>query len=181
MPRPEESIKCSSTPEAHICTGTDLYEDIRKILDSENVLILFFLSKNFYASTVCLNEMGATWVKQTEWRCILLPGFTFDQVEGVIKQKESLGISLSLINTMTKERFFDFKDDIERWFDVNIQANIWERARDKFFKEIVEIKDIESRSLNMINVKSYCIDDLESDGCRINWKEPSEKIAYRAG
>lgn len=174
---PEESIRCSSTPGTQIRTGADLYEDIREILDRENTFVLFFISKNFYSSAVCLNEMGAAWVKQLEWRYVLLPGFSFSQVEGVIKQKESVGMSLFPINTMTKERFYDFKTDIEKLFSLNIRANVWERARDKFFEKVGEFTDSENRSLNMKNVKGYCIDDLETDGCRIKKRDSSETKA----
>lgn len=163
----ESDIFSSSTPGTHIRTGADLYECLRSILDDENVFVFLFLSDNYYSSPVCLNEMGAAWVKQVKWRYILLPGFSFDQVQGVIKQNESIGISLSPIDAMTRERFFDLKDDIENWFGLRIRANVWERARDKFFECVGSYITLMNKPINMKHLDSLCVGKFEHDGCRI--------------
>lgn len=55
---PEESMFCSSISEIGVPIKEDIYEYLRNLLDSEQVIPIFMLSDNYYASAACLNEMG---------------------------------------------------------------------------------------------------------------------------
>ena len=55
-------------------------------MDNDNLFFIMMLSKNYYKSSVCLNEMGAAWVKQSAYQSILLPGFQYTKIEGAVNQ-----------------------------------------------------------------------------------------------
>lgn len=101
---PEEQIVCSSTAGTQLHTGNSLYAELRKELTNDNVFVIFMLSENFYTSPVCLNEMGAAWIRDA-------------------------------------------------------------KCHVKFKDRIV---------LDMADVRSYCIDDADNDGCRVIKKESSK-------
>lgn len=46
------------------------------------------LSKNYHDSYMCLNEMGAAWVKKAKYQSILLPGFNFPDIQGAIDPRD---------------------------------------------------------------------------------------------
>lgn len=45
-------------PSIKLPNGEDIFDYLNKALNDE-IYVLFFLSDNYYSSTVCLNEMGA--------------------------------------------------------------------------------------------------------------------------
>lgn len=169
----QDRIFCSSSPDMQISAGVPLYKSLRSALDNECVFVIFLLSKNFYASPFCLNEMGAVWMKKLEYQYFILPGFTFDQVQGVIKEDERICISLSQIDEPAKQHFFDLKRAIESALHLSIAENTWEFARDRFFKKIEEDYNRQGNSINMSDVFGCCIGDLDDDGCRIRKRESS--------
>ena len=63
---PSSQITCSSAFGTHILTGTPLYSMLHQALSRDNVFFLMLLSDNYYSSAVCLNEMGAAWIKDLE-------------------------------------------------------------------------------------------------------------------
>jgi hypothetical protein len=71
-------IFCSSFDGYGIPLGSNFLDAIKEEI-SKNVLVLFVLSENFYASPVCLCEMGATWVLSRENIPIIVPPFTFEK------------------------------------------------------------------------------------------------------
>lgn len=186
----ERNIISSTTAGTQIKTGAPLYESLRNILNDENVFVIFLLSENFYNSTVCLNEMGAVWIKQIRCQYIILPGFSFDKVHGVITEMNLVGISLAPINTMTKARFSDFKDTIEGLFHIQISSNLWERERDSFFGEVETYKAMRNTNsslggiiqynpgifkVNMNEVEGLCIGAFDHEGCKIESRKSDDR------
>lgn len=172
---PRERIFCTSTPGTHIYTGSSLYKELRKRFNNENMIFIMLLSNNYYSSVVCLNEMGAAWVKQVDTQFFILPGFSFDKVEGVVKEDEKTGISLADINEMTVERLYDFKHMIEQRFGFRIEERLWEREREAFLRQVKKYA-VTVSSLNKINMKEvekYCIGEFEHNAWKILKKEPS--------
>lgn len=90
---PEKSMFCSSISEIGVPVKEDIYEYLRNLLDSEQVIPIFMLSDNYYASAACLNEMGAVWMKQKDYFTFLLPDFEFSKIKGAINPSKR-GISL---------------------------------------------------------------------------------------
>lgn len=171
----ESDILSSTTPGTHLHTGDGLYTELRHTLNEDNLLAIFLLSENFYKSAVCLNEMGAVWIKEAKFQYMVLPGFSFEKIRGVIRQDERLGISLAPIDTMTRTRFFDLKQAIEDQFAFEINESTWERARDSFFESVksYEQLNLEQHFINMDNAFGYCIGDFSHDGCAVIPQESS--------
>ncbi len=142
------SIFCSSFEGYNIPIGEKIYDYIKKQFDKKT-LVIFILSKNYYDSVACLNEMGATWVKSLKHISILLPDFNFSNIEGAIDPTE---ISFKFDNV---ERFNSLKDDMTKWFKLNkIDGSIWERDRKKFFDNINNLvrRDKYSNSLTRVDI-----------------------------
>ena len=70
---------------------------------------------------------------------------------------------------MSKVSLNEFKDTLASLFDITINQNVWELARDSFLNAAVD----NSRFFNMLFSRSYCIGDQENDGCKIIKKESS--------
>lgn len=123
-------IFCSSFEGYGIDFGDNFLERIKSELD-ENVLVLFLLSNNFYASPISLCEMGATWMKTNQHIPILIPPFEFKDIRGVIPLTQGFIITEEL-------SLNQFKIQIEKLFDINnvLSISTWERKRDRIIKRI---------------------------------------------
>jgi hypothetical protein len=124
-------IFCSSFEGYGIEFGENFLERIKEELNS-NVLVLFILSNNFYASPVSLCEMGATWIKTNKHIPILIPPFEFDDIKGVIPFTHGFKIN----NT---QGINQFKTQIEGFFNLSELKNDpshWERKRNKIIERM---------------------------------------------
>ena len=100
------------------------------------------LSKNYYDSAVCLNEMGAAWVLKKEYRSILLPGFKSEDIRGVIKTDD---ITISLEDSKIRNKLNDIKEQFKEIFELEkINDNKWDDIRDRFIEKIDKIKEREN-------------------------------------
>lgn len=89
----EKDIICTSIPSTKIPATEDIYEYLKSALSDEGIYVVFFLSDNYYSSPVCLNEMGAAWLKKADSLNLLLPGFDYNDMQGVVN-KNKIGIKL---------------------------------------------------------------------------------------
>lgn len=139
-----ENIFCSSFEGYGIPLGSDFLEVIKSKL-SEDVLVLFVLSENFYDSPTCLCEMGGAWVNTKEHIPILIPPFTYDDVKGVIPKSQGMYVT-------DREKLNTLKSQVQAFFALRqLDFSIWERKRNAFIvatehilnaqKEIKEAED----------------------------------------
>lgn len=130
------NLFCSSIEGYGIDEGADIYETLRNKFMESKIYVVFVLSKNYYASPACLNEMGAAWVLQSEYSTIVVPGFDIPDIKGainprriaiVLNDKKHIRSSLNKF----RERLLDlFKlpsldDDI-----------VWENNRNSFIEAV---------------------------------------------
>lgn len=119
----------SSHPSTGVGLGENILERIKTEL-SNDVLVLFVISENFYKSPVCLCEMGATWIKTNKHIPILIPPFAFNQVKGVFVN--SLGFYVN-----DKEQLNELKLKLEQEFNlIPINLTRWEDKRNKFVENV---------------------------------------------
>lgn len=166
----EKDIVCTSMAGTHIPARQDIYEFLNNLLSTEKIYAIFFLSDNYYTSPVCLNEMGAVWLKKSMNLSFLLPGFSFEDIQGVIGN-DNVGIKLGGCDSMTKALFNNFKKDLENIFHISIDYTKWEVARDEF----LNISIGNTHEFNMAFSRSFCIGDLENDGCKIIKKDSDRR------
>ena len=134
------NLFCSTIEGYGIDEGADIYETLRNKFTESKIYVVFILSKNYYASSACLNEMGAAWVLQSEYSTIVVPGFEIPDIKGAINPRKMaivLNDKKHIRSSLNKfrERLLDLfslpslDDDI-----------VWENNRNSFI-EAVQQKD----------------------------------------
>lgn len=81
----EKDIFCSSDYPTGVNYGERIFERLKSELLDGPVMI-YLLSKNYYESVICLNEMGASWMMSEDHYPITLPKFDVNDIEGAISQ-----------------------------------------------------------------------------------------------
>ena len=61
-----EKIFCSSVPIYKIGIGKEIFPEIKSQFERNDVFMIIVHSPRYYLSSVCLNEMGAAWIQDTE-------------------------------------------------------------------------------------------------------------------
>lgn len=138
----DEEIICSSVPPYCIPLGDRVYDWLVNEFQHSDLHVIYVFSKNYYASTASLNEMGAAWAMKHKWTGILLPGFQFDELNGCI-DKTQICIKLDDLDIKTlKFRLGEFKNEIIKNFNLHpISEFNWERQRDNFLDKIAVIAE----------------------------------------
>lgn len=125
-------IFCSSVPGYGVPLSEDIYDYLKTEFNRFDLYILFVLSDHYYGSVASLNEMGAAWVLQKEYMCILLPGFEFKKIEGAVNPQK-VGIKLDADYLDVFDYLNQWKEKLESLFDlVPISQARWERVRSDF-------------------------------------------------
>ncbi|WP_374252881.1 toll/interleukin-1 receptor domain-containing protein [Acinetobacter brisouii] len=126
-------IFCSSFEGYGIPLGEDFLATIKQELSAE-VLVLFVITNNFYASKVCLCEMGAAWALSKGHIPIVVPPLSYSDIQGVIPLTQGM-----LINDFPKLNSLKEKLENDFGFEQKIGLNTWERKRDRFVNNINEL------------------------------------------
>ena len=137
----QNQLFCSSVPGYGIPQGAgDLYDFIRSEMNNDNLFVIMMLSQNYYNSPVCLNEMGAAWVKKSVYQSILLPGFQYTEIEGAVNPRD---MTFRLADKENRNYALnDLRDRIISHLRLdNLDQNRWERFRDKFLDEVDRISE----------------------------------------
>ena len=133
---PRRDIFCSSLPGYGIPNGANIFDFLRERFLNYDLHIIFVHSPEYYESAVSLNEMGAAWVLKSNATSLLLPGFDFSGMKGVIGS-DSIAIKLDGDPSEVKDRLNQLRRELEAEFDISDNEDIiWEEARDKFIREI---------------------------------------------
>ena len=133
-----EQIFCSSVPGYAIPLNEDIFEHLKKQFQDFNIHVIFILSKNYYESVACMNEMGAAWVLQSKYTTVLLPGFDFDEIKGSINPRQ-IALKLDSDKMDIKEKLDQLKDMLISEFTLKpLQGVRWESKRDTFIMNILE-------------------------------------------
>ena len=137
----DDQIFCSSVPGYDIPLDKDIFEYLREQFLQYKLHVIFVLSPNYYDSKISLNEMGAAWALRTNNTSILLPGFDFSQMEGVIG-KDKISIKLDKSDDEMKDKLNQLYSNIVEEFGLTKKRDvIWERKRDSFISEIKKMRE----------------------------------------
>ncbi len=156
----QEYIFCSSTPGYGIPLRKRIYEYLKNEFEHYNLYVIFLLSANYYKRPASLNEMGATWITETKYCSVLLPGFIFSQIEGAA---DADAISIALADDNAWEGLNNLRTDLQKFMNFNLSCdNFWEAHRTKFVNDI----------------KALPISDeaIEKDSAQIRILELEEKV-----
>ena len=114
---PRRDIFCSSLPGYGIPNGANIFDFLRERFLNYDLHIIFVHSPEYYESVVSLNEMGAAWVLRTTATSLLLPGFDFSGMIGVIGS-DSIAIKLDNDRSEVKDRLNQLRRELELEFDM---------------------------------------------------------------
>jgi len=127
-----DHLFCSSSIGFGIPQGSgDIYDYLKSEFENNDIFVIFMLSKNYYSSLPCLNEMGAAWIIKSEYQAVLLPEFEFSDITGALNPR-TISFKLDDINNRNHS-LNEMKDNILKKLELPlVDQNIWERYRDKF-------------------------------------------------
>lgn len=156
----DKHIFCSSVPGYDIPIGNGIFGFLKEQFLNYNLHVLFVHSVNYYASPVSLNEMGAAWVLKNCHTSILLPGFPFSGMSGVVGNSE-IAIKLDANITEVKDKLNQLKDNLAAEFHFKAANGIiWEKSRDQFIADSLSAKNSDEQSKPADN-KSSIDSDME--------------------
>lgn len=134
----KSNLFCSSVPGYDIAEGEDIYETLASKFIDYNIYVIFLLSENYYNSSACLNEMGATWVLKAKYSTLICPEFTIPEIKGAVnpsKMAVILGDSKRVNGKLNQ-----LKDHLIEFFGLpEIEDDtIWENDRNEFLNSMGE-------------------------------------------
>ena len=134
-------IFCSSIPNYKIDLGKEIYDQIATQFADNDVFTIIVHSPRYYKSSVCLNEMGASWILNTDCCSFLTSDCEINELNGVIDKRY---IFIKVNNEDAKDRMNDFLCKVMDFFELpkpEFKAfSQWEKDRDKFLRIVNSIK-----------------------------------------
>lgn len=141
-----DKIFCSSVPNYKIGIGKDIYPEIKTQFSENEVFMIIIHSPRYYGSAICLNEMGASWILNTECYSFLTADCRYDNLKGVIDNKY---ISIKVNAGDANDRMNEFIGKVMDFFNLpkpDLSAfSQWEADREKFLNKVCSL------NLNMSN------------------------------
>lgn len=113
----ETQMFCSSIPEYGIPLDEDIYGYLITQFQKYDLHVIFVLSKNYYESPACLNEMGASWILQNQYTTILLPNFEFFEIAGAVNPRK-IGLKLDSDEHEVKTRLDQLRNILTAEFEL---------------------------------------------------------------
>lgn len=162
----EDQMFCSSVEEIGVLLKENIYDYIKTTFRTEELYVLYVISEAYYESVACLNEMGAAWVMQSDYVCILLPGFKFEEIKGSIDPRR---IAISLDSSSIPYKLSELKRDIEKKFSIDrpMSNERWERHRDNLLRSIMELGTPHNGYVDFAKCEALCIGDQIHRGCTL--------------
>ena len=134
-------IFCSSVPNYKIDLGKEIYGQIATQFADNDVFTIIIHSPRYYQSSICLNEMGAAWILDTDCCSFLTSDCDINKLNGVIDKRY---ISIKVNNEDAEDRMNDFLYEVMDFFELpkpEFKAfSQWEKDRDKFLRIVNNIK-----------------------------------------
>lgn len=122
-----EDIFCTSIEEMGVRNGEDIRKHIQTNIRNADYSFLL-ISKNYKASEICINEMGAVWAYDSNVRLYLLPDVDFDKIGWLCDTRKADMINSSIVlDALHKEmiEYFELSD-----------KDTWSRQRETFLEYI---------------------------------------------
>jgi len=133
-------------------TGIPLKKDFSKHLKesfNENTLhVVFMLSDNFYTRIMCLNEMGAAWVKDCVYDFVFLPNF--DPSNEKFNQG-ALNPRTQGFHYDNKARLIEFIQGVTSEFHITRIANI----EDSIESYMIALQEVHKKSNALSTVQIF--------------------------
>lgn len=139
----QDHIFCSSYPGYDVPIDTDILDFIWNQYAHFNLHVLFVHSHKYYQRPICLNEMGAAWILKSTYSSLLLPGFHFNEMTGVVNDSK-IAIRLDGDLKEVQDKLDQLYEKIASEFGLKKRSSTtWSTRRDEFIQEINAIKPTE--------------------------------------
>ena len=134
----QEHLFCSSVHGYTIPLNENIYDYLHSQFVNHDIYVILMLSKNYYSSIACLNEMGAAWALKSEYQAILLPKFSFSKLDGAIDPRK---VSFRIDDTNERAaRLTELKNTIINKLGLQpLDEVIWERQKTDFTNAVDSI------------------------------------------
>lgn len=122
-----EDIFCTSIEDMGVRNGEDIRKHIQTNIRNADYSFLM-ISKNYKASEICINEMGAVWAYDNNVRLYILPDVDFDEIGWLCDTRKADMINSSIaLDALHKEmiEYFELPD-----------KETWSRQRETFLEYI---------------------------------------------
>ncbi len=142
----EDEIIFTSNNAYGIPIGQNIYNWLKSQI-TEKPFVIYLLSKEYYASIACLNEMGAAWVIENEHAMLFTPNFDLSSKEfqnGAIDPRE-IGFYID-----DEERLLSFIQHLDKYFSVSKNAVIVNQKLKKYLEEIARIKENNTKTIPVV-------------------------------
>lgn len=124
-----EEVFYSSNEDMGVENGKDIPEAIRSGLQEAKVFVMM-VSENYRRSEVCLNEMGAAWIRDDLLRIILLlPGTGFDRMGWLVSLKRGT----KLLDSAGLDGIYD---QLTEALMIGRKTATWNRHKNDFISRI---------------------------------------------
>ena len=145
----QTQVFCSSLPGYGVPIDTNIFDFLRDQFLKYNLHVIFIHSDNYYMSPISLNEMGAAWALKNAVTSILLPGFGFEKMTGVVNN-QAIAIKLDSQRLELQDKLNQLYDKIISEFGLVRKADIiWQQKRDAFIDDIQQVKSEASKKLKL--------------------------------
>ncbi len=129
-----ENLFCSSIPGYMIPSGKNIFDFLREQFENYNLFVIFIHSQNYYNSAISLNEMGAAWVLKSDFHSLLVKGFNYSNMKGVISSQY---ISTKVDGNDANARLNELKNQLVSIFNLPPKGeSTWEERRKEFLTDV---------------------------------------------
>jgi hypothetical protein len=142
----EDEIIFTSNVAYGIPIGQNIFNWLKSQI-SKKPFVIYLLSKEYYSSVACLNEMGAAWIIENEHAVIFTPNFDIRSKEfqnGALDPRE-IGFHIN-----DEERLLSFIEQLGKHFNISKKSVIINQKLKKYLKEIdsfVSDKKLENQNI----------------------------------
>ncbi len=130
----KSNLFCSSIPGFWIGLSKDIFESLRKLFNEYDLYVVFVQTPKYYSSPICLNEMGAAWVLQSQFCSILSKDMDFNDLKGVFDNHKT---AIKVNNDDASSRLDELKNSILSFLglsQIDNHDNTWLRNKDRFLR-----------------------------------------------
>jgi len=123
-----KDVFCSSIEEMGVRNGKDIRKHIHENIRNADYSFLM-ISKNYKASEICLNEMGAVWAYDNNVRLYILPDVDFKEIGWLCDTRKADKINTPVpLDALHKEMI--------EYYGLTDKRETWSRQRETFLKYI---------------------------------------------
>ena len=135
-----DKIFCSSVPNYKIGLNEEIFNAIRSQFENYDIFTIIVHSPRYYQSSICLNEMGASWILDTEFCSFLTADCEYNETDGVIDKRY---ISIKVNSKEASDRMNDFLVKVLDFFDLPkpelSNLSQWEADKKEFLDTVCNL------------------------------------------